>query len=100
MMGGKTARAKEKVFLFLSLVSLKELSLPCPQRSGFPNSLLLVVLPCLCLFCDSCLRGCVLKREFSTLHLVLTPCCTTPSLSQSPLCAGQRRFILENRDAM
>lgn len=25
-MGGKTGRAKEKVFLFLSLVSLKELS--------------------------------------------------------------------------
>lgn len=66
-MGGKTGRAKEKVFLFLSLVSLKELSLPLPQRSGFPNSLSLVVLPCLCLFCDSCLRGRVLKREFSTL---------------------------------
>ena len=99
-MGGKTARAKEKVFLFLSLVSLKELSLPCPQRSGFPNSLLLVVLPCLCLFCDSCLRGCVLKREFSTPHLVLTPCYTTPSLGQSPLCVGQRSFILVNRDVM
>lgn len=67
VMGGKTGRAKEKVFLFLSLVSLKELSLPLPQRSGFPNSLSLVVLPCLCLFCDSCLRGRVLKREFSTL---------------------------------
>lgn len=73
-MGGKTGKEKEKVFIFESGLIFKKLFLLCPSHFGFPVSLLLVVLPCFCLFCDLCLKGCFLKRELSTLHLVLVTC--------------------------